>query len=172
MAQVTYTKADAQSSIDFISNNLEYISDEKYSSDLKKIIDNIEVAYESADTEEKKSYLYSLYVNNAINLGCYLFRNDLLTDEITEAFHGLPTEQDAKNAIQPWIEETEKARESINEARQKILLEQQTFVEHNKDLEVFKGIALGDTPEEAEAGVAKHIEEQQQAAQMLATQQR
>lgn len=146
----------------FIKDNLKLITEEKYREDLEKIVGNEKVAKKAmADNKEKEAYLFALYVNNAIELGCYLFRNDLLTDEITAAFHKLPKREDATNALKPFVDDQEAERTAILER-------QQAWVEHNKGLDVFKGIALGDSPEEAKEGVERHAAEQAQAEAQMA----
>lgn len=144
------TKAEMQPAIDFISKALDLIKDEEYKKSLRKIIDNVAVAQKAmADNEEKAAYLYALYVNNASELGCYLFRNNLLTPAITEEFYTLPTREDASAVLKYYLDADEAERKAITER-------QIEFANHHKGLEVFKGIALGDTPEEAKAGVAEH----------------
>lgn len=144
------TKESMQSSIDFIKDNLNLITDEGYKADLEKIINNVPVAQKAmADNGEKIAYLYALYVNNASELGCYLFRNNLLTVTTTEAFYKLPTREEATEAVRYYAEQDEAERQDIMDR-------QMRFNEHRKGLDVFKGIALGDTPEEAKEGVEQY----------------
>ena len=161
-AERLYTMKDMQPSIDFIKAGVEKVIDEKYKADLEKIINNVKVAEDSAaDNAEKHAYLYALYVNNAVALACYLFRNDLITDEEVKTFRTLPTEQDAQDAIQPYAEANEATRVGIME-------QQQAFMQHSKGMEVFKGIALGDSPEAAKAGVEAHEAQQAEARAAMA----
>lgn len=146
-------KEDMQASIDFINKALEVVKDEEYKTSLKKIIDNVSVAQKAmADNEEKAAYLYALYVNNASELGCYLFRNKLLTDELSKNFYQLPTREDAADTLKYYVDAAEAERKAIMDR-------QMEFANHHKGLEVFKGIALGDSPEQAKAGVEKHEQE-------------
>lgn len=157
-----YELKDMQPSIDFIKEGIEKVEEEKYKEDLQKIIDNVKVAIDSAaDNAEKHAYLYALYVNNAVALACYLFRNNALTPEMEKTFRTLPTEKDAQNAIQPYADRNEATRVGIME-------QQQEFMKHNKGMEVFKGIALGDSPEQAKAGVAAHDAQQAEAQAVMA----
>lgn len=156
------TVKEMQPSLDFIGKGVALVKDERYKGDLEKILKNVKEAEKAAaDNDEKHAYLYALYVNNAIALACYLFRNNLLTEEMEKEFRTLPTETDAQNAIQPFADANEARRAEITD-------EQRAFMEHNKGMEVFKGIALGDSPEQAKAGVEAHEAQQAQARAAMA----
>lgn len=153
MEHKVVTKDSMQGAIDFIEKALKLVKDEEYKKGLDKVIANVKVAQKAmADNEEKAAYLYALYVNNASELGCYLFRNNLLTDELTKEFYTLPTREDAAAVLKFYTDADETERQAI-------MQRQMDFANHHKGLEVFKGIALGDTPDEAKAGVEKHEQE-------------
>lgn len=142
-----YTKEDMQPVVDFLAKGTKLIPEETYQNNLQKIVDNFKVALgAAADNTEKHAYLFALYVNNASALASYLFLNNILTPELEKEFRTLPTPKVADEAIAQYKQASEAKRDEINKM-------QQEFLEHNKGLEVFKGIALGDTPEDAKASV-------------------
>lgn len=143
-------------SIDFLKHAIPEVKEEQYHDELKKIVDNFEVTKAAADTDEKKAYAYALYVNNAIALASYLFRKNVLTEELEKEYHTLPTEDDAQAVLEEFKKASEEEKSAITERQQK-------FINHSREMEVFKGIALGDSPEEAESGVAGR---EQRMAQM------
>lgn len=143
----TYTKEDMQPIVDFLSKGMELIKEDNYKNNLSKIVGNFKVALAAAaDNNEKHAYLYALYANNAAALASYLFLNDLITPELTAEFRTLPDAATAEAAIAPY-------KEAVEAKRDEITAMQKEFMDHNKGLEVFKGVALGDTPEDAKAGV-------------------
>lgn len=143
----TYTKADMQPIVDFLSKGMKLIKEENYKNNLNKIVGNFDVALAAAHNDaEKHAYLYALYANNAAALASYLFLNDLITPELTAEFRTLPNAAAAEAAIAPY-------KEAVEAKRDEITAMQKEFMEHNKGLEVFKGVALGDSLEDAQAGV-------------------
>lgn len=143
----TYTKEDMQPIVDFLSKGTKLIKEENYKNNLSKIVGNFKVALAAAaDNGEKHAYLYALYANNAAALASYLFLNDLITQELTAEFRTLPNAAVAEAAIAPY-------KEAVEAKRDEITAMQKEFMEHNKGLEVFKGVALGDSLEDAQAGV-------------------
>lgn len=142
-----YTKEEMQPAVDFLKKGLKSIPEEGYRKNIEKIVKNFKVALAAAaDNAEKHAYLFALYVNNAGAMASYLFLNNLLTPELEGDFRMLPTVKESDAAIEPYKKAAEARREEINKM-------QQNFLEHNKGLEVFKGVALGDSLEDAKAGV-------------------
>lgn len=143
----TYTKEDMQPIVDFLTKGLELIKEDNYKENLSKIVKNFPVALAAAaDNIEKHAYLYVLYVNNASAMASYLFLNNLITSELEKEFRSFPTQEEAKAIIEPYQKTVESKRDEISKA-------QKEFMDHNKGLEVFKGVALGDSLEDAKAGV-------------------
>lgn len=142
-----FEKEQMQPVIDFLGKGLELIQEENYKTNLKKIVDNFKVAYDAAaDNAEKHAYLYALYINNANAMASYLFLNNSLDDKLEQEFRALPTAKDADEMIGAY-------RKHNEEERNAIIATQKAFEDRQKGLEVFKGIALGDSPEEAKKGV-------------------
>lgn len=145
-----YTKEDMQPMIDFMSKYLDLLPQEGHRTTLKKVVDNFNVALKAAaDNVEKHAYLYALYVNNASAMASTLFEYHALTKEAQEEYYKLPSRADADAVLAPYRDKSQAESNDINER-------QKAFVEHNRGLEVFKGIALGDSPEDAKASVAAY----------------
>ncbi len=159
VTEAYYTKEDMKPVVDFLAKGAERIGEESYRESVDKIVNNFDIALEAAGEEaEKRAYLFALYVNNAAAMASYLFLNDNLPEEMVKEFRTLPTGKDSDAAILPYKQASEAKRDEISQM-------QRDFMEHNKGLEVFKGIALGDSPEQAKQSVDAY---EQKIAQELA----
>lgn len=154
-----YTKEDMQPAIDFLVDALVVVKDDAYKKEVQKIVDNFDVAYEQAgESNEKRAYLYALYVNNVLALGEYLLSNHLLTQKLGEAFYELPSRPEAYKAIESYDLAARAKRDEVTALQQEI-------IKHNHTMEIFKGIALGDSVEDAEAKVTAREQEVQKVLQ-------
>lgn len=144
-----YTKEDMQPLIDFMSKWMDLLPNETNRTKIKKVVDNFTVALDAAaDNKEKHAYLYALYVNNAVALASSLFEYRALTKEAQEEHEALPGRKEADEALAPYIDRSQAVVNDMEERRK-------AHAEHMRGLEVFKGIALGDSPEQAKEGVAE-----------------
>lgn len=153
----TYIEEDMQPLVDFMNKGSEVMPEGDYRNNLKKIVDNFKVAYqETADNVEKRAYLYALYVNNVAALASYLFEYHLLTEEMGKAYYALPSRKEADEAIAPYKEDMQKEDNEIKARNDKLRAK-------SRDLEVFKAIALGYSPEEAKEKVQSYEDKMAQA---------
>lgn len=154
----TYTKEDMKPVVDFMAKYMDLLPNEKQRETIKKIVDNFNVAYDAtADNAEKRAYLYALYVNNAAVMGSTLVEYHALDDNAFKEYYALPSRSQADEVLKPYRDAMEKENEEIRELHDKMR-------EKSHGLEVFKAIALGDSPEQAKEKVENY--EKQMAAAM------
>lgn len=153
----TYTKEDMQPLVDFLNKGFEIMPEGQYRDNVKKIVDNFEVAYKEAGEEaEKHAYLYALYANNVSALASYLFEYHLLTEKMGKEYYTLPSRKDADEAIAPYKEEMGNLDQEIKERQDKVR-------KKNRELEIFKAVGLGFSPEEAKERVVNYEAQMAQA---------
>lgn len=146
--------------VDFIAKYADLLPNDGGAAKLKKMVDNFDVAWKGVkDSDEMKTYLNIIYATNARSLASELLNHDVLTPEILEEVNNLPRREDAQALVQPFIDATESKRKSI-------MAEQMAFAEHNKEIEVLKGIAFGDSPTKAKKAVENYDKKQAQALGM------
>lgn len=152
-----YTKEDMQPVVDFMAKYMDLLPEQGQRETIKKIVDNFKVALDAAaDNAEKHAYLYALYVNNAAVMASTLFEYHALTPDAQKAFESLPSRADADKAIAPFRDADQAEVNAINER-------QKARTEHMQGLEVFKGIALGDSPEDAKSKVEAYKQKMAEA---------
>lgn len=144
--------------LDFIAKYADLVAGDKYRETLKKMVSNFDTAWKGAkDSDELKAYLNMIYITNARGLAGELLSNGQLTAEILAEVNALPSKEEGQAMVQVFSD-------AIDAKRNDIMQQQMAFADHNKEIEVLKGIAFGDSPTKAKKAVEERNQQLAQAA--------
>lgn len=138
-----------QEATDILVKGAPLLKDESQKEYFDKTIEYLNNAKNIADTDEKIVLLDDATVKYANQLCFILFRENVITDEITTAI---------RNLITP--EESSRLAGEYNKARQaridELNKQHEAIVDEQKELDIFFGVISGKSVEEAKELMAKH----------------
>lgn len=150
--ETIFTKAKA-----IIAEGKELLKDEKQKTYFDGVIESLNAAEEMVDNDEKNARLEDASIKFVNQLCFILFREELITDDLTARLRELPSPEETAEAVRKFDTERDARIEELNKKHEEIIDEQ-------KGLDLFTAVIAGYSKEEAARKMAEHDAQIQQAS--------
>lgn len=150
--ETVFTKAKA-----IIAEGKELLKDEKQKTYFDGVMASLDAAEELADDDEKNARLEDASIKFVNQLCFILFREELITDDLTARLRELPSPEETAEAVRKFDTERDARIEELNKKHEEIIDEQ-------KALDLFTAVIAGYSKEEAARKMAEHDAQIQQAS--------
>lgn len=125
------------------------LKDEDQSAYFTGTLQSLKNADELVDNKEKAVRMQDASVKFANQLCFILFREDVITKELTDLLRCLPTPETTTELVKQYNDDRDARIKALNDAHSAIVDEQ-------KNLDIFLGVIAGMTPEEAAKRMKEH----------------
>lgn len=150
-----------EAGIAFISKAIDKLKDDTNKEYFRSCVNSAQVGLKVANDEaEKIAYLHDAVIKWANQLAFILYRHEQLEDDLSTEFRALVTPETTTEAVKEFQEKAQKIRDGINAQQTEVL-------NHQKDLDIFKGILSGMSEEEAKEKLAEYEKEIEAAQKQL-----
>lgn len=134
----------------------ELLKDEKQKTYFDGVVESLNAAKDMADDEEKNARLEDAAIKFVNQLCFILFREQLITDDLTARLRELPSPETTAEAVRGYDQARDARIEELNKKHEEIIDEQ-------KALDLFTAVIAGYSKEEAARKMAEHDAQIQQA---------
>ena len=125
------------------------LTDEAQKEYFTKTLESLETAQGMIDNEEKETRMQDAAVKFANQLCFILFREGVITPELTDQLRSLPTPESTTEGVKTFTDERDARIKALNEAHAVIVDEQ-------KNLDLFLAVIAGMSEEEAARRMKEH----------------
>lgn len=141
---------NVKTNINFIKKAIELLPNEEAKATAANSLEGLEAAIEMADSDEKKAYLVYASTQVTDNVAFALFREKLLTTELTEEYYGLPIH--GREAYENY----KHFEDGRKKAEQELLAQRDKQYEREKAFDIFVAVTRGIKKEDAEKRQAEY----------------
>lgn len=141
-------------SMEIIEKGAALLTDEDQSAYFTSTLESLKTADEMVDNKEKAARMQDAAVKFANQICFLLFREGVITDELTDMLRSLPTPEDTTKLVKDFNDDRDARIKALNDAHSAIIDEQ-------KNLDIFLAVIAGMTAEEAAKRMKEHDDQVQ-----------